>query len=351
MANIDRIVNVQIALRTRAVAQMNFSGMMLVGVTTATPRVSIITKADDLLTGFGLTTTSPLYLAAQVAFAQTPSPAQIYIGRRDSAEAAGTAIAAIAAENSDWYGFTDVANSSADTESYSAWAESNQKLFGTALATASLGTGGLAETLKTNQRYRTMWWYAASATLASQWPQVAAMVKAFSKLPGADDWANMTLASVAYTNINETTYNQIKTLNGNTFEPFREVAITQNGKTVAGEWIDIIRGRDWLQEEIRTNVFNTMVDRKIPYEDSGIAIIHAALRQSLDLGVTRGFIAGPAVDGSTVIPSYTTSVPAAAGVSVANKAARVLNDVTFTARIAGAIHAVNINGTLVYDGL
>ena len=66
-----------------------------------------------------------------------------------------------------------------------------------------------------------------------------------------------------------------------TFERFRNVSITQNGKVAAGEWIDVIRFRDWLQEEITVNVFNALVNSdKVPYTDDGIAIIETQIRQA-----------------------------------------------------------------------
>lgn len=352
MANIDRIVTVNIALRTTGIRQLSFSDLMLIGVTTMAPRVAIITQADDLLEGdFGLTTASKLYQAAQVAFAQTPAVARLYIGRRGEAEPAADAIVAIAAENRDWYGFTDVDNNSADVDGYSDWAEANQKLFLTTFGSAGIAAEGPAETLQADQKYRTAWWY--TSDVATQWPQVAIAAKKFTTLPGGETWANATLANVTATNITETLAQQVFGLNGNTFEPFRDVAITQNGKTAAGEWIDIIRFRDWLQEEIRTRVFNHLVDNRVPYTDGGIASVELQVIGALELGIRRGGIAPPepANDNRTLVPSYTTSVPLAASVSQSDKSDRILRDVYFTARLAGAIHATVINGTLTYENI
>ena len=79
------------------------------------------------------------------------------------------------------------------------------------------------------------------------------------------------------------------------------------------------------------------------------AVVTTAMRQTLDLGVTRGGIAPEELDDTgRKIPSYTITAPRAASVPFNDKANRVLNDVSFTARLAGAIHAVNIKGTLTY---
>ena len=142
------------------------------------------------------------------------------------------------------------------------------------------------------------------------------------------------------------------------FQPYQtessvEIPVTQNGKVAAGEWIDVIRFRDWLQEEITVNVFNALINRdKIPYTDEGIAVIEAQIRKALQLGVRRGGIAPDEYDedGNTNL-GYTVEVPLAASISANQKASRVLNDVKFTARLAGAIHVVKITGSLTYENL
>lgn len=51
------------------------------------------------------------------------------------------------------------------------------------------------------------------------------------------------------------------------------------------------------------------------------------------------------------IPGYVTKVPLAANLTAVQKASRKLKGVSFQARIAGAIHMVEINGNLTYDNL
>lgn len=52
------------------------------------------------------------------------------------------------------------------------------------------------------------------------------------------------------------------------------VNITQEGKVASGEWIDIIIGTDWLEARLRESVYSALVNnRKIPYDDTGIAMI------------------------------------------------------------------------------
>ncbi len=355
MANIDRIVKVSIALRTAGVRQQTFSDLLLLGQHNGPNRVDVITNADDLLDlSYGIGINDPLYKAALVGFSQIPGPSRLFVGRRDAGQPVQTALAACAVANNDWYGFTEVSHTEADLIPAAAWAEANTKLFLTAINDVDVtNTSGTepATALKTSNFFRTAWWFNADP---SQFPEVAAASRAFTIMPGGETWANLRLQAVTAPPMTETAYLAVTAKNGNTFEQFRNISITQNGITAGGEYIDIIRGRDWLCEELRSNVFNKFVDNRIPYTDLGIAVIRQGITQALDLGVRRGLIAERAIDPDNdqrVIPSYTVTVPSVINISTSDKAARILRDVKFTARLAGAIHAVEISGTLTYDNI
>ena len=65
------------------------------------------------------------------------------------------------------------------------------------------------------------------------------------------------------------------------------------------------------------------------------------------MGKNRGGIAENELDDdNNVILGFKISVPKAANISANVKAQRVLRDVQFTARLAGAIHAMEIKGSL-----
>jgi hypothetical protein len=271
-----------------------------------------------------------------------------------STELPSVALAAIQAETDDWYGVTMTTRVDDDVLDAANWVEANEKLLGvSASATAILNPGSttdLAALLQQEQFFRTHLWYHADA--ANEWLDAAVAGNRFTFYPGGETWANVRLAGIKYDNLQEGQSLAVRNKNGNTFEPFRNFAITQNGKVAAGEWIDVIRFRDWLAEQIKINVVSALInaDGKVPYTDPGIQIIVTAMRQALDLGVARGGIAPEEVDpdDNRVISSYVIEAPASANVPFNNKANRVLQDVNFTARLAGAIHTVEIKGSLTY---
>ena len=53
-------------------------------------------------------------------------------------------------------------------------------------------------------------------------------------------------------------------------------------------------------------------------------------------------------EGGNATPGYTTSVPRARDLAQAERASRQLKGCKFTARLAGAIHYVEVRGTLEY---
>ena len=88
------------------------------------------------------------------------------------------------------------------------------------------------------------------------------------------------------------------------------------------------------------------------YTDAGIAIIEAHLRAALELGQKRGGIAPTEYDSSgNKNLGFVIEVPLASDISAGQKASRILEDVSFTARLAGAIHVVEIRGSLTYENL
>ena len=262
---------------------------------------------------------------------------------------------AITSYDNGWYGWALADRTQENIIAAANWTETVRKLFGTSIAEAgAYNPDSITDTgylLYNGNYYRTHWWYHKDAN--TDFPETAVMARCFAIEPGGETWANKKLAAVTADGLNDGQYQAITNKNGNTFERFRNVSITQNGKVAAGEYIDVIRFRDWLQEEITVNVFNALINRdKIPYTDEGIAVVEAQIRKALQLGVRRGGIAPDEYDenGNTNL-GYTVEVPLAASISANQKASRVLNDVKFTARLSGAIHVVKITGSLTYENL
>lgn len=359
MASINRIANVEISLATTSINQQSFSDLLFLAALPATEdRVFLVTSADDLLT-HGVEITDPLYAAVQTVFQQPRAINQVYIGRHtvdedgDPAETIVEALISINAINSGWYGIVLLSRENADILAAAAWTEANEKLLlasssdPTILTNVTTDIGSL---LKAQNYNRTAIWYHADA--GTEWLEVALAADRFTYDPGAETWANVRLTGVKVDALTESQAQIAHSKNVNTFEQFRNLGLTQRGTVASGEWIDVIRFRDWLKDRIQTGVVDVLVkaDGKIPYTSAGIQVIVTALRAALDAGVTAGGIAPEETDDQDrVLASYQVSYPGLAEISDGVKSRRLLEGIKFSARLAGAIHTTDITGTLSYS--
>ena len=244
----------------------------------------------------------------------------------------------------DWYALACTDRTKAVVQAIAGWVEARTKIFGTASDEADIinvaaGTdlSSIAALLNQAGYVRSFVMYHDDAD--SDYPECAWFGRVLPTQPGSVTWKFKTLASITYSDLTTSQSTNARNKKANTYEFIGGVGVTREGTMAQGEFIDIIRGIDWLTARIQEFVYALLVNSdKVPYTDSGIAAVEAEVRRALDLGVSNSFIADD--------PQYTVSVPKAADVSPANKAARLLQDVSFQATLAGAIHAVEINGVV-----
>lgn len=273
-------------------------------------------------------------------------------------------LTAINVEDNGWYGFMLVErpleSDSTLITGAAAWAETQTKLFFTSANYASIlepGDTDLLSQLQQKQYLRTAFVYHADQ---SEYPEAAWMGRCFTMDPGSETWALKNLPSITPDKLNDTQRQNVYSKNGNTYDQLAENTYligaasdgigALGGKVVSGEWIDVVRFRDWLTDYIQKSMASLMIrQKKVPYTNGGIALIVNSLRSSLRQGQIVGGIAPDEVDsdGNTV-PGYTITYPNAADVPFDDKAQRVLN-ISFTALLAGAIQLVKVDGVLTYN--
>lgn len=270
----------------------------------------------------------------------------------------GTDLTAINQADPEWYMLQMNERTAQRVKDAAEWIEARDKMFSLASADSDILNQSLSTDLfsflKTTNYSRTFGLYDTQA--ATQYPDSAWVGAVVTYQPGSETWALKRLNGVATSNLSATDYNTIKVKNGNSFERYSgsnsssSIALTMDGRTFSGEWIDVIRFRDWLKNTIQANITQLKVNRpKVPYTDQGIQLIVNSLRASLMEGVRAGGIAPDELDeDGNVIPSFVIEAPLAANVPANIKATRELT-LKFTARLAGAIHTTVINGTLAYE--
>jgi len=264
-----------------------------------------------------------------------------------------TDLGAIRDEDNSWYVLHLTERTTARVLAAAEWTETQEKLFITASANSDILTPAIdtdiASVLKSSQYFRTAIAYHSKAN--TEFADIAWASRVLTIQPGGETWALKKLASVTPDKITATQRNIIYGKNANSFEYYQSsVALTNPGKVAGGEWIDVIRFRDYLKDLIQTNMVMMMINRdKVPYTDNGIQLLANNLTGSLRTGQNVGGIAPDevAADG-TKRPGFNTVIPLSSEIDDVTKASRVVY-LQFNARIAGAIHVAEINGALAYS--
>ena len=75
--------------------------------------------------------------------------------------------------------------------------------------------------------------------------------KCFNYEPGSETWALKTLNLIEPAILTGTDMQNMKEQNINYYTTYAGKNVTQGGKTLGGEWIDVIRFRDWLKNDMQ----------------------------------------------------------------------------------------------------
>lgn len=255
-----------------------------------------------------------------------------------------TDLAAINLENAGWYALYTLYNSKAYSIAAAAWIESSgSKIYmcdscDSQSCTTATGNADLLDTIKTNAYARTAGFYHPSpANMAG----AALLGRCLPLDPGSVTFFGKTLAGVAPVALTATHRQNLVDRRASSYETVAGVNITfggQVGSTTTG-FLDVRRDLDWLQDDMTKAVFGMLVGQnKVPFTDPGIAQVEAEVRGSLKRATDRGILAES--------PAFVVTVPAVADVDTVNKSARTLPNVKFSGTLAGAIHKVQLVGTV-----
>lgn len=320
------------------------------GTGTANGDAAALTTAINALSISGLTTTNPGAPSAIVQLAMSSGKlidvqfdtTHTTVADTTADPGIATDLAAILAVDTDWYGLLLDSNSPAEILATAAWAEANgPKLFLTNCSDTAImnpsSTTDVAFELKSFSYARTA--LLMSKTSLLSYSGAAWMGNRFPFDPGSDTWAFKTLAGVAADIMSDAQVHAVENKNANVYTTVAGLNITQFGITPSGEFIDVVRGIDWLRSELQISVFGLLANNaKIPFTDSGIDAIRSTILGVMQEGIDAGLLAAS--------PKPIVSTPTAASVDSIDKSKRNLPNVTFSATLAGAIHATTISGTV-----
>lgn len=360
---LDDIIKCDVEISSPGSSDASFDSILLVisGPTTKGKETitgtTVISKADELL-NYGYKSDSSAYIAATIAFSQSPSPDELYVivrektAEKDAYEDIANTLTRANSEAS-FYGIhlTEFRDST-DIEAAKVWAEANEKIY------AFEYTDINSCPVKNFGFYRTYGIFSGLADgytteeqpVENQYAALAWMAKCFGYDPGTETWHLKELATIVPTKLSTDQKKELGEKNINTFLRYAGCNCTVGGITLAGEWIDVIRFRDWLKNEIQKRTFNAFkVNRKVPFTDGGIGLIEGTIDATLKDGQDIGGIAPTEYDSDdNPVYGYTVTVPKAADLSDSERKSRKINGCQWSARLAGAIHVAEIGGYLTF---
>lgn len=245
-------------------------------------------------------------------------------------------------DNPGWYALCTLYNSSAYVLAAAAWVEANGKVYipdlnESASVTVSQSSGSdCLKALQTAAYSRTMGTYHPSPVnfMAAAW-----LGRVLPDDPGSETWNDKTLAGVNAVPLTTTNRKNLTDRSANSYQAvFVGFNKTFRGTCADGEFFDTIRGLDFFVDDASKSIYTVIANsEKVPYEDTGIALIEGALRAAVKRSIAATIIAAG---------TDTYVVPLASSVSDSDRANRVLNGLQFAFRLSGAIQDVNVTGNV-----
>lgn len=259
-----------------------------------------------------------------------------------------------------WYGLTICGAVDADHEAVAAYIEAatNKHVYGVTTNEAGVlvatDTSNIAYILKGLGYRRTATQYSSS--------NLYAVASLFARILTTDYNGNNTVITLMYKQepgivaetLNESQMAALEGFNCNVFVAYNNnTAIIEPGVMASGDFIDIITGTDWLALDIQTAVYNLLYTSttKIPQTDAGNNLIVVTMEQVLTQAVNNGLLApgvwqsggfGSLNTGDFMPKGYYIYAPPISSQNVADRAARKSVTFQIAAKLAGAIHTVDI---------
>lgn len=281
-------------------------------------------------------------VAGQVTLVEVTA-GEISVDDTTSDPGASTDFAACVAEDPDFYGVLVDHNGPAEVLALAATIESHAGRYAF-LATASESGCFDADSitdvlyvLKDLLRYRT----AAIVHPVFGTPAAAAwMGNGIAYTAGTVTWALREVVGLPTYTLTSEQRAAVLAKNGTLLETNAGRTHTVGGKVSGGEWLDVIHGIDRLHARMSERVFGALLavsqDSKAPFTDAGIHIVDTEIRGQLQNEEAIGFLDA----------GWSTSAPRASSYTATQRRSRVVSGLTWTAAPTGAIHAVEIAGTI-----
>jgi len=321
-------VEVIVTRETQPLTQLGF-GMPLILATNGEKEYAEYTGIEGVAEDYAETTEA--YKIAARVFEQSPRPPKIAIVGVDYNETPETltnALNELVQTKNDWYFLLCDQQGDNEIKALSAWIDTQNKLY--FVSTDNLSLVSELESEKTVIMYHSE---------PRQYPAEGWVGRCAPELPGSITWKFKTINGVTESGIGITELGQLHKDGGNAYVRKLGVLQSSDGLVTSGEYIDVIRSQHFIEARLVEQVMGLLIRLpKVPYDNSGIALIVAECESVMKQATAQGIIARND-DG---VGQWTVTAPRREEVPVNDVAKRKLNGVVCEAVLAGAIHEATL---------
>lgn len=313
---------VNIKRLTTAVAQKGFGTILILDV----EGVHDVTKYTDIETvSNDFASETAAYKMASDLFGQGVD--EILIAGSDGTDLVGD-LNEITKENDNFFGLVCTDNTNTTITELSEWINTQEKVYATTSDDKDIS----------NTSDQTLIAYHPTDNLGEK-----CLAYMLVNEIGAVDLDGKAVPNISSSNVNATEYTTLKENNINVcLEKFGNLVI-DGGNMAGGEKADIILSEFWIKIRMEEDLAQLKLNTpKIPYTDTGVALLIDVANTRLKLAVRQGIIA---LDADGVAEYEVTYLPVAEAPE-ADRANRVYDYVKWTARLAGSIREGTIEGVL-----
>lgn len=330
----DIVINISRA--TKGLKQSQRTPLVLVSSGTSAAEPEVITELSDV-TDLGYSTSSAPYEMIAAMFAQSPRPSRVYLMVTDQDYVDELADLV---ESIDFRAIVIDSRAEVDLNAVGTWANSNKKFF--------FGcTSGVPSARNVDREA-----YLIHNNSADDYPECAWVGQNAPKTPGSFTWKWKVLNGQNASTFTGTQLTAIRDLDMQALQEQAGAIYVNEGKTTSGEFIDIIDGQDWVEEQLELEILSAFLNNaKISLDDTGISIIEGKIRSVLKRAGDNGIIARAVSKADLELSDdkqymYQVTVPKRADLSTTDKSNRILSGVEFVYYVAGAIHKTTITGLI-----
>lgn len=266
-------------------------------------------------------------------------------------ESLTTTFTAVRQENDDWFAVilgkrSTVADIKTDQEALVTYIETVDRIAGistfeTTTASASLNSAGtdIGNVLKAAAVSQTFLIWSGNFL---KYPEAAILGKQLPQNPGSNTYLYTKIKGITPDVISNTYLTNLNAKNVNTIQQISggDTMMATEGIMPNGTFIDVKVGLLCIKARVKESVMRLLTSgKKVPFTNAGLSAVKMAVESPLRIlaGADYGLILESSI--KVIVPDVTAIAPA-------DKANRYLNAVSFSCILQGAVHTVQVNGTI-----